>query len=95
MNAMLQMLERPGPAPQALGALRRRGQATTPFHWTECAAWVPVTAQWGKAREVLEGGRGRVWDPKVCVSEIPQQDFPNFGFRFSPRWSFSAILILP
>ena len=30
------------------------------------------------------GGRGGVWDPKVCVPKMAQPDFPNGKFRFFP-----------
>ena len=33
-------------------------------------------------REGLEGGTGGFWDPKVCVSKLARQDFPNGIFRF-------------
>ena len=40
-----------------------------------------------ETREVLEGGRGSIWGPKVCVPKMARQDFPNGKFRFFPRWS--------
>ena len=47
----------------------------------------PCWTSQGVIRDVLEGGEGGVWDPKVCVPKTARSDFPYCKFRFFPRWS--------